>query len=193
MLLIERADLAPSDQLALGSGSIVSRSRVLTAAHVVRGATGVMAGFYRWFVEPGQIQRADAIYVQPIKIFEDPSLENDLAIVIFNNNVFPALNVIRIAGTTPTAGAAFVAGYGFVSPTSTDASLVPLLAPLTVAAACSEDVAATPSHFCAATDAPAILCPGDNGAGIFVDNGSGVELVSILRAVVFFKGQKNNS
>lgn len=176
LLLIERNDL--NNQLAMGSGSIVSRSRILTAAHVVRGATGVQAGYYLRWVTLTQLRRADSIYVQPMHTFNSQSFEDDLALVIFPHNSFPMDNVIPIALNAPTASASvFVAGYGFDSATSITPLMVPLLASLTMSIGCTDAVAATGSHFCALVNNPAALWPGDNGAGLYTDNGIYLELV----------------
>lgn len=165
ILLVQREDLI--DQFAMGGGSIVSRRQIITAAHVVRRATSVQAGYYRNRVAADRFFRADSIYVQPIQLFVDGALDFDLAIVIFAANSFPLANVIPIAARTPTTGDAFVAGYGFQNAAAVEPSLLPLLAPLTVAAACTDAVNATESHFCATTVTPAVLCLGDNGAGIY--------------------------
>lgn len=175
ILLVERADL--TDQVALGCGSIVSTNRVLTAAHVVREATGVQAGFYQREIAQGLIRRADSTYVQPIQLFNDRTLHFDLAIVQFPDNSFHARNVIPIAGLTPVSGELRLAGYGFESPTATMPTLLPLLALLTVAEECTEARNATESHFCAVTTEPTVLCPGDNGAGIYTGSGATKELV----------------
>lgn len=176
ILLVERPDL--TNQYALGGGTIVSRSRVITAAHVVRGATSVRAGFYRNVIEEERFTSAVSTYVQPIQHFVDETLDFDIAVVQFAENTFPVRNVISIGGPTPTSGQAFVAGYGFESPTADEPSLVPLLAPLTVAAQCTEARKATTSHFCASTVGTAVLCPGDSGAGIYVVTDNVKRLVS---------------
>lgn len=176
ILLVEREDLV--GQFALGCGSIVSRDRIITAAHVVRDAILVHAGYYRNRVAEDRFFSADSVYVQPIQHFVDESLDFDIAIIIFPTNSFPSANVITIAAAAPTSGAAFVAGYGFQDPKATEPSLLPLLATLTVSSECTESLNATESHFCAITDPPAVLCPGDGGAGLYTGSGSAKLLVS---------------
>lgn len=177
LLLVERKDI--TDQLALGCGSIVSRNRILTAAHVVRRATGVQAGFYQRRMVAGQMRRANSLYVQPYQRFNHQLLQYDLAMVVFAPYTFPIGNIIEIAPAIPTNGVAFVAGYGFQSASSNTPSLLPLLAPLTISAECSGMVNATKSHFCAIANQPAVLCPGDNGAGLYTVIGNNVKLVNI--------------
>lgn len=176
LLLVERKDL--HDRMALGCGSIVSRSRILTAAHVVRGATSVQAMYYQRRFTPEQARHVQSIYVQPFQRFVFQTLENDLAVVVFAPYTFPSANVIPIAADYPTGGAAFVAGYGFQTSSSTAPSMVPLLGPLTVRTVCSNAVNSTESHFCAVANHPAVLCPGDNGAGLYTGTGNNLILVN---------------
>lgn len=178
ILLVERPDL--TDQFALGGGTIVSRRRIITAAHVVRDAIQVQAGYYRNRVAEGRLYRADSTYVQPIQLFKSDTLDFDIAVVIFPENSFPIGNIIAIAPATPTSGEHFVAGYGFRSASDTVPSLLPILAPLSVAAECTEALNASESHFCAVTTDPAVLCPGDSGAGLYNDAG----LVCYLQNIV---------
>lgn len=177
LLLVIRADLEPENMVALGCGSIVSRRRILTAAHVVVNATSVQAGFYNRRMVAANLRRVDSTYIQPIQSFESVTFQNDLAVIQFAANSFPVSNVIPIAIATPTSGEAFLAGYGFINATSEEPNLLPLLAPHTVLAACSETVNGTETHFCAQATAPAVVCPGDNGAGLYTGTGRDVELV----------------
>lgn len=178
LLLVVREDLEPENKVALGCGSIVSRSRIITAAHVVEDATVVQAGYYNRRIVAANLRRADSIYVQPIRGFDILTFESDLAIVVFEENSFPIGNVIPIAAATPTAGEAFLAGYGFQNATAEEPSLLPLLAPHTVLAECPEAINGTETHFCAAATAPAVIFPGDNGAGLYTGTGRDLQLVS---------------
>lgn len=180
LLLVERKDIG--EQVALGCGSIVTRSRILTAAHVVRGATGVQAGFYQRRVTPDQLRRVVALYVQPFQGHNSQTLENDLAIIVFTEYTFPSANVIRIAGSFHTTGPAYVAGYGFENAWSNSPSMLPLLASLTVNGVCSKALHATQSHFCAVANKVIVLCPGDNGVGLFKGTGRDMRLVSLTYA-----------
>lgn len=176
LLMVNRHDFG--NTLFAGTGSIVTRSRVITAGHVVRAASSVQAVFYQRRVSPEQLRRADSVYIQTFQSFNSQTLENDIAVIVFPNYSFTYGNIIRISAITPNFGEAFVAGYGFKDPLSTSPSLVPLMAPHTITSRCTSEVPATGTHFCAVASNASVLCPGDNGAGICTGSGSSKKLVS---------------
>lgn len=161
----------------LGGGTIVTRNRVLTAAHVVEGAASVRAWFYITDIAvPGNKRRTDSLWVQTMAGYDPDTRQNDLAVVLFKTNIFPLLNVIVVTKElAPTTGAAFLAGFGFTSAESTLPNTIPLLANHTVQA-CAAPILAqrTPTHLCALATAPAVVCPGDNGSGLYTTNSTNV-------------------
>lgn len=181
LVLVEREDITEGN-IAIGSGSIVTRNKVLTCAHVVRAATGVSVGFYNARFESIRFRLSKAEYWLPLQGFNSQTFENDLAVLFFPTNSFPAANVIPVAITQPETGsAAFLASYGFTSPESKAPTQFPLLAAHTVAT-CTDIIKATPSHFCAGATAPAVVCPGDNGGGLYFGDGPARRLVSFTFA-----------
>lgn len=170
---------------ALGGGTIVSRSRVVTAAHVVRNALSVAVGFYVNTVVANNLRRADATFWQPFNTFQGATLLDDVAILQFRDNAFPAANVIPISNAAEVAVAttARLASYGFTTETGSTASRVPLLAVHTVAK-CIAALNATESHFCAIATAPSVVCHGDNGSGLYIGEGVSRRLVGVVSTLV---------
>lgn len=167
---------------ALGGGTIVTRNRVITAAHVVRDAISVTVGYYTGSIVPANLRSAEATFWQPFASFDEITLLDDVAVIQFRANTFPELNVIAITSeaTVAAATAANLASYGFTTSTGESPSQVPLLAAHTVEAECAEALNATESHICAIATAPTVVCKGDNGSGLFV----GTDAAKILIAVV---------
>lgn len=182
LVLVEREDIAEGS-IAIGGGTIVSRNRAVTAAHVIRAATNCSVGFYNTRFEPNRFRRSFADYWLPLQGFNTTDFQNDLAVLFFPDNTFPTANVLPVAISFPAIGAnAFVASYGFTTPTSTTPNQFPLLAAHTVAT-CTDIIPATLSHFCAGATAPAVVCPGDNGSGIYIGEGDRRRLVSEIRLI----------
>lgn len=170
---------------ALGGGSIVSTSRVVTAAHVIRGALSVAVGFYVNSLVASNLRRADATFWQPFSSFEGATLLDDVAILQFRANSFPAANVIPISNAEEVAvsTSARLASYGFTTATGSTASRVPLLAVHTVQA-CVAALNATESHFCAIATSPSVVCNGDNGSGLYIGDGAARRLVGVVSTLV---------
>lgn len=167
---------------ALGGCSIVSRNRAITAAHVVREAISVSVGFYVGALEPRNLRRAEATFWQPFSAFDELNLLNDIAVLQFWTNAFPALNVIAIsnAETVAAATAASLASYGFTGAGGAP-SRTPLLAPHIVqACAAPLDALVTETHICAATTAPIVVCQGDNGSGLYTGTGAAARLIGVV-------------
>lgn len=151
---------------AIGGGVIVSRNRVITAAHVVVDYKEVQVGFYQNSVVPTNFRSAVASFVQPMAGFVPETLFNDIAVLQFRGTPFPAANVIALTSMALPTGAASLASYGFTSPADTQPSRVPLLAEHTVAE-CDVELNATETHFCALASGVTYVCPGDSGSGLY--------------------------
>lgn len=180
ILLIRRNNIA-NGQAAMGSGSIVSRNRVLTAAHVITGATAVTVGFYSGRMQINRFRRANATYAQPMQSFDVVTFANDLAVLQFDTNVFPALNVIAI-GSAAATGTTFVASYGFTGPNSLEPSQIPNVAEQRVGP-CDGTLETTPEHFCATAQGTTVVCLGANGAGLYAGAGADRRLVGVASLV----------
>lgn len=169
---------------ALGGCSIVSRSRALTAAHVVRDAESVSVGFYVGGFERRNLRRAEATFWQTFSDFEAATLRNDIAVLQFAATAFPAASVIAVsrAPTTAAATAASLASFGF-SAAGGPPSTVPLMAPHTVAA-CAAPLVTTDTHICATTAAPIVVCEGDNGSGLYTGTGATARLVGVVSTLL---------
>lgn len=127
----------------------------------------------------GLVRRADPFQWVSANDFDPDTLENDLAILFYRNPLtFPFTSVINFADDValPTANSnGLVAGYGFTSINSEEPNQTPMVAAQTVLAACNEDILiGTATHFCA-QDTQSIICPGDNGAGIFIAGATPLE------------------
>lgn len=168
---------------ALGGGSIVSRNRVLTAAHVVRDALSIAVGFYVTDLTERNLRRGDATFWQKFSSFDPVTLLDDIAVLTFRANAFPQANVIPISNAAaPAVGAATsLASYGFTQPDGTTGSRRPLLAPHLVQACVAPLLEVkTDTHFCALSTAPAIVCTGDNGSGLYTGTGATARLVGVV-------------
>lgn len=151
---------------AIGGGVIVTRNRVITAAHVVVDYQEVQVGFYQNSVVAANFRRADPSFVQTMTGFDPVTLFNDIAVLQFRGTPFPAANVIALTSVALPTGDASLASYGFTSPLDTQPSRLPLLAEHTVAT-CIAELNVTESHFCALASGVAYVCPGDNGSGLY--------------------------
>lgn len=180
ILLVQRPDIG-DDQAALGGGSIVSRNRVLTAAHVVNGMTSVQVGFFNGAVQANRFRRADASYTQPIRSFDVKTFANDVAVLQFATNVFPQANVIAIGTALPT-GPVELASFGFTMPGSLVPTQIPNTAQLTISE-CTSVVNHTASHFCALSQGTYVICGGDNGSGLYAGEGATRQLVGIVSLI----------
>lgn len=157
---------------------------------------GIQVAFYNG----NNLRRADATFAQLENDFNEDTFANDIAILQFANvNTFPLANVIRfsVTATVPTSGTVCaLASFGFTAPDSTGPIQRPVQAPQSVAVACTnEDLTPTDSHFCArdaAATAAAVVCPGDNGSGLFVPGATPAEneLVSKCLFANFIKARK---
>lgn len=182
MLLVQRADTG-AGRAAMGGGSIVSRNRVLTAAHVVNGMISVQVGFFNGAVRENRFRRADATYTQPIRSFDVSTFANDVAVLQFATNVFPLANVIAISAAAPAVSdAAALASFGFTAPGSLVPVQIPNVSRQTIAT-CTTVVNATASHFCALATGTSVVCGGDNGSGLYTGDGAARRLVGIVSLI----------
>lgn len=168
MVLVHRTSIAPD--VVLGGGTIVSPRRVLTAGHLVHGTNSLyQVGF---FVLTSR-RMAESTFVLIHSDFNITSYASDIALIFMNSDVFPVANVIPISTTPgqPAAGSvARLVGFGFTNAASTGASINPYAAAQNIANACViENVVVAPTHVCAIDPSGATyICPGDNGAGLYV-------------------------
>lgn len=136
--------------------------------------------------DPANARTVRSTWVQPMFGFDAATRTNDVAIVMFAQNIFPAANVIAISVLgEPRATDAFkLAGFGFTSANAETPSLVPIMAKHGLASTCGRSTSRT--HFCAEAVAPAITCPGDNGSGLYTGTGSAARLVSLVELCAVF-------
>lgn len=176
MVLVIRPELEAPGTAALGSGSIVSRRHVLTAAHVVRGNLG--GGRNRFVINyfSGTTRRtAESNFAI---IHEDNNATNnacDLALILIpSSNPFPLANVIPISlvGEQPSTTYT-VAGFGFTSAATIGFASEVLYSTTQLVATgpCQfPDYETTVDHFCAIDSVSTplgIVCRGDGGAGLY--------------------------
>lgn len=119
------------------------------------------------------------ISTDPIKIvlntqFNPITFQNDFALLHFEPDTFPALNVIQFHFTAVTIGLQVsLAGFGLINQDATSGVPIPNVGALEVAACPEADspLLTTETHMCASSPSIA-LCSGDNGSGIFatIDN-----------------------
>lgn len=180
MVLVIRPDLAP-DTAALGSGSIVSARHVLTAAHVVQGLNNI---FRINFMVATSRRSFDSNFALIHEAYDPLTYSNDIALIfIQNGNTFPINSIIPISSEVIQSGAVCsVTGHGFTSvETIGSASIFAHTATQRIATTCQfDDLVVGPSHFCGIDEMSnprGIVCPGDNGAGLYttiVTHGVGV-------------------
>lgn len=182
ILLVTRTDTGDG-RAALGGGSIVSRTRVLTAAHVVHNMISVQVGFFNGAVRENRFRRADATYSQPIQSFEVATFANDVAVLQFTTNVFPLANIILVSSAAPAqAAVAALASFGFTAPGSLVPVQIPNISQQTIAP-CTSVLNHTASHFCALASGTSVVCGGDNGSGLYTGAGAARRLVGIVSLI----------
>lgn len=138
----------------------------------------------RWYRESftSQIQIGNPIGIVLNPSFNPITFQNDFALLHFEANFFPTLNVIRFH-FAPVVGplTVYLAGFGLIHPDATGGVSIPNVGPLEVGAcpAPENGITTTETHMCASSPTIA-LCAGDNGAGIFAEIGGRRVLVSFF-------------
>lgn len=177
MVLVIRPELETTDTAALGSGSIISPRHVLTAAHVVEGQQN---RFIINFVVGTSRRTFNSNFALTHSGYNATNYANDIAL-IFVEGSFPLASIISISSVAVSAGTeCTVTGHGFSSVgTIGFASINAHSAKQRLANACQFDLLeVAPSHFCAIdemTTPRGIVCPGDNGAGLYITNATSSE------------------
>jgi len=187
MVLVNRRNLDGTNTAALGGGSIISATHVLTAAHLVQGDNiSYQVGFFVG-TSRRMITTTFALIHQD---WDSTTFGSDIAIIFLQGtSSFPLTNVIRIATdeTVPAAAAVGITvGFGFVNATSTTASSDPYAAAQNVLDTCLVGtIEIAPTHYCAIDSASTTwVCPGDNGAGMYIEGTDPVTAPSLLVGVV---------
>lgn len=193
MVLVIRPELENTETAALGSGSIVSRTHVLTAAHVVQGRNNRYRINFGSGLSRGSFESTFALTHEG---FDPLNYANDLALIfIQGGRMFPPNNVIAISSEVlPTGATCTVSGHGFSSvQTIGFASDNAHSATQRIANACQfDELKVATSHFCAIDELSTprgIVCPGDNGAGLYtttVINGKSVNSLVNLNFIFRF-------
>lgn len=161
----------------LGGGSIVSRNRVLTTAALVADAKDVRMWFYITDLTAANRRQARQEWIQPNNRFDSKTLLNDIAVITFKADVFPELNVIKLAKAATAADTeATLLGYGFDTADAVGAQREPLVSAHKVIAECPTTIGASASHLCA-TATTNVVCPGDQGSGLYTGTGVNRRLV----------------
>ncbi|KAJ6636865.1 Chymotrypsin-1 [Pseudolycoriella hygida] len=181
MVLVLRPDLANTNTAVLGSGSIVSARHVLTAAHVVQGRDNTFQ--INFMVGPSR-RSYNSNFALIHENYDQKNFANDIALIfIQDGNTFPVNIIIPISTEVLQTGVeCTVCGYGFTSVLTIGfASEYPHAASQRIANGCQFDnIEAAPSHVCAIdemSNPQGIVCPGDNGAGLYtttITNGTAV-------------------
>ncbi|XP_037046987.1 coagulation factor X-like [Bradysia coprophila] len=171
MVLVIRSELKDTGTAVLGSGSIVSRRHVLTAAHLLYGEKNTYQ--INFFIERSR-RSFQSTFSIIHENYDEDTYHSDIGLIFLQGvDYFSVLNVIPISTVdVPVSVVGTVTGYGFTSETSRTASLEPMSANQTVTAYCVfSDFEAAETHFCALDSASSsIICPGDNGAGLYIKN-----------------------
>lgn len=169
-MLLAVPDTTAANTGLLGGGTIVTRDRIVTTATLAEGAQLIRAWFYRTDMnDPTDVRQTRSVWIQTMPGYDWETRANDIAVVMFPTNIFPVANMIPVRATAaPTAGtAASMAGWGFVNGDAVAGTRQPLLAAHAVQD-CAAPLASSASHFCALATAPAVVCPGDIGNGLWV-------------------------
>lgn len=168
MVLVIRPDLVDTGTAVLGSGSIISRRHVLTAAHVIRGQDNKYQ--INFFVDRSR-RSFQSTFSIIHENYDESTYASDIGLIFLQGgDYFSDLNVIPVStlnAQSPVVGT--VTGYGFTSEKSEIASLEPMSANQTVTNSCEfKDFDAAETHFCALdSETSSVVCPGDNG--IYLD------------------------
>lgn len=190
MVLVIRPDIA-ADHAALASGSIVSVRHVLTAAHVVRGQNNI----YRINFMVGTSRRSfESNFALSHEAYDPTNYSNDIALIfIQGGNTFPVNSIIPIfSGDVGPGAVCSVSGHGFTSvETIGSASIFAHTATQRIANACQfDEIVVGPSHFCGIDEMSSprgIVCPGDNGAGLYTTTEiDGKSVNSLVKSNLFF-------
>ncbi len=165
MVLVIRPDLVGTETALLGSGSIISRRHVLTAAHLIFGQSNNYQ--INFFVETSR-RTFKSNFALIHENYDQGQYANDIGLIFLQGtDYFSLINVIRLSDYDAHVGTVgTVTGYGFTSKQSIGyASVQPMSANQTVTNNCIlKDYEAAPSHFCALDPITSgIICPGDNG------------------------------
>lgn len=176
-VLLVALELATDSFGKLGGGSIVSQNRIITCAALVDKAEDVRIWFYRNDLTAENRLQSRQIWIQPNNRFEAITLLNDIAVITFKDIFFPTNIIKLVLENAPPATDALVVSYGFISSDSTTALSIPVASAHTIDGECLAALNATTTHFCA-TATQYVLCPGDQGSGIFTGTGINRRLVS---------------
>jgi len=187
MVLVIRPEMIDTELAALGSGSIISTRHVLTAGHVVHGQENA----FRINFFHGTSRRSfESNFALIHSDYDEENYDNDIALLFIQGDQhFPESCIIAISTTYAQTGVeGTVAGYGFTSAQTIGASLNPLSAKQRVSYTCEfKEFDAAESHFCAVDEIyQGIVCPGDNGAGLYIlSNTTGEnELIGIASRIL---------
>lgn len=187
MVLVNRRNLEGSNTAALGGGTIISATHVLTAAHLVQGDNiNYQVGFF-----VGTSRRMiTATFALIHQDWDNTNFASDIAIIFLQGtSSFPLANVIRIATdeALPAVGdIGITVGFGFVNAGSNGASSDPYAADQNVIDPCTFDnFELAPTHYCAIDSATTTwVCPGDNGAGMYIEGTDPTTDPSLLVGIV---------
>jgi len=172
MVLVNRRNLEGTNTAALGGGSIISTTHVLTAAHLVQGDNvSYQIGFFVG-TSRRMITTTFAVIHQD---WDNTDFSSDIAIIFLQGtSTFPLANVIPIAtdiAVPADSDAGKTVGFGFVNATSNQAASNPYEADQVVVADTTVgEIELSDTHYCAIDNAGGLtwICPGDNGAGMFI-------------------------
>lgn len=185
MVLVHRRNLDGTNTAALGGGSIISTRHLLTAAHLVQGDN---IRYQIGFIVGSSRRLVDSNFRLMHEEYNNEDFSNDIALLFLQGTAtFPLASAIIITNTVdmPTGGPFSLVGFGFTAANSTGASSDPFEAIQTVETACTfENFEQAASHFCAIDSGSTVVCPGDNGAGLF-QRGAVPEEVAENRLVIF--------
>jgi len=171
MVLVNRRNLDGTNTAALGGGSIISTTHVLTAAHLVQGDN---ISYQIGFIVNGVRRLVTTTFALIHQDWDNTDFSSDIAIIFLQgSSAFPLANVIPISSdeAQPAEGdSGFTVGFGFINATSTTASSVPYEAAQDALDTCTiGEIEIADTHYCGIDNGGATwICPGDNGAGMFI-------------------------